>query len=184
LIQKHSPDAPNCNTCHGNHQITKRDDEKNRISSGKGIVQLCSDCHASVEMTQKYNIPTGRTDSYLNSFHGLAVRGGSKVAANCESCHGYHNIRPSSDTLSSINKKKLPQTCGKCHPGANQTLFSNKIHVTASISDSPILYWISKIYIILILLVIGGMVMHNIFDIIKKVKSKNKPTEDNGEDDK
>jgi len=184
LIQKHSPDAPNCNTCHGNHQITKKDDEKNRISSGKGIVQLCSDCHASVEMTQKYNIPTGRTDSYLNSFHGLAVRGGSKVAANCESCHGYHNIRPSSDTLSSINKKKLPQTCGKCHPGANQTLFSNKIHVTASISDSPILYWISKIYIILILLVIGGMVMHNIFDIIKKVKSKNKPTEDNGEDDK
>ncbi|MFA5405675.1 MAG: cytochrome c3 family protein [Ignavibacteria bacterium] len=184
LTQKHSPDAPNCNTCHGNHQIAKKDDVNNRISSGKGIVQLCSDCHNSVEMTQKYNIPTGRTDSYMNSFHGLAVRGGSKVAANCESCHGYHNIRPSSDTLSSINRKNLPVTCGKCHPGANKTLFDSKIHITDSISESPVLYWISKIYIIMILVVIGGMMIHNIFDLIKKVRVKNKPKEDNGKDGK
>jgi hypothetical protein len=184
LTQKNSPDAPNCNTCHGNHQIAKRDDEKNRISSSKGIIQLCSDCHNSVELTQKYNIPTGSTNSYMNSFHGLAVRGGSKVAANCESCHEYHNIRPSSDTLSSINKKNLPGTCGKCHPGANRTTFSNKIHITDSISESPILFWISRIYIIMIVVVIGGMVMHNILDFIKKTKSKNKHEEDNGENDK
>ena len=120
----------------------------------------------------------------MNSFHGLAMRGGSKVAANCESCHGYHNIRPSSDTLSSINKKNLPVTCGKCHPGANQTLFNTSIHITDSISESPLLYWISRFYILMILAVIGGMVMHNIFDLIKKVKSKNKHEENNGEDDK
>jgi hypothetical protein len=36
----------------------------------------------------------------------------------------------------------------------------------------------------MILAVIGGMVMHNIFDLIKKVKSKNKHEENNGEDDK
>jgi hypothetical protein len=180
LTQKNSPDAPNCNTCHGNHQIRKKDDTNNRIASSKGLVQLCSDCHNSVEMVKKYNLPTGRTDSYLNSFHGLAVRGGSKVAANCESCHGYHNIRPSSDTLSSISKKNLPVTCGKCHPGANQTLFDSKIHITDSITESPILYWISRIYIIMILVVIGGMVLHNIFDIIKKVKRKNKREENDG----
>jgi len=184
LIQKHGADAPNCSTCHGNHQIAKNDDVKNRMASSKGLVQLCSDCHSSVEMVKKYNLPIGRTDSYMNSFHGLAMRGGSKVAANCESCHGYHNIRPSSDTLSSINKKNLPVTCGKCHPGANQTLFNTSIHITDSISESPLLYWISRFYILMILAVIGGMVMHNIFDLIKKVKSKNKHEENNGEDDK
>lgn len=189
ITQKNSPDAPNCSTCHGNHQIAKKDDEKNRLSNSKGIVQLCSDCHNSVEMTKKYNIPTGRTDSYLNSFHGLAVRGGSKVAANCESCHGYHNIRPSSDTLSSINKKNLPETCGKCHPGATQTLFDTPIHITASITESPLLYWITYIYIILIIATIGGMGLHNILDLIKKSKKKNikeinKQESENGEDGK
>jgi hypothetical protein len=189
ITQKNSPDAPNCSTCHGNHQIAKKDDEKNRLSNSKGIVQLCSDCHNSVEMTKKYNIPTGRTDSYLNSFHGLAVRGGSKVAANCESCHGYHNIRPSSDTLSSINKRNLPETCGKCHPGATQTLFDTPIHITASITESPLLYWITYIYIILIIATIGGMGLHNILDLIKKSKKKNikeinKQESENGEDGK
>ena len=173
LINKNSPDAPNCNTCHGNHQIAKRDDTNNRISNGKGLVQLCTDCHNSVELVKKYNLPTGRTDSYMNSFHGLAVRGGSKVAANCESCHGYHNIKPSTDTSSTISKKHLPETCGKCHPGANQTLFDSKIHITDTISDSPILFWLSRIYIFLIIAVIGGMALHNILDLVKKSK-KNK----------
>ena len=184
LTQKNSPDAPNCNTCHGNHQIAKKDDEKNRIASGKGIVQLCSDCHSSVEMTQKYNLPIGKADSYLNSFHGLAVRGGSKVAANCESCHGYHNIRPSTDSLSTIHKKNLPETCGKCHPGASQTLFDSKIHITADIQESPMLFWITRIYILIIIATIGGMVLHNILDLFKKAKKKNKQDESNGEDGK
>ncbi len=172
ITQKNSPDAPNCSSCHGNHQIIQKQNENNRISSNKGIVQLCSDCHGSVELIEKYNLSAGSTESYLNSFHGLAVRGGSKTAANCESCHGYHNIRPSSDTLSSINKKNLPETCGKCHPGTTQTIFESKIHITDSKSESPVLYWISRIYIIIIISVIGGMVIHNIFDLIKKVKSK------------
>jgi len=41
LTQKNSPDAPGCNTCHGNHQIAKKDDEKNRLTNSKRIVQLC-----------------------------------------------------------------------------------------------------------------------------------------------
>lgn len=184
LSQKHSIDAPNCNTCHGNHQIIQTTDVRNRIASGKGLVQLCSDCHNSVELVKKYNLPIGRTESYMNSFHGLAVRGGSKVAANCESCHGYHNIRPSADTLSTINKKNLPETCGKCHPGASQTLFNTPIHITDNISESPILFWLTRFYIILILVIIGGMALHNIFDLIKKVKSNKKNEEEGGEDGK
>ena len=35
--------------------------------------------------------------------------------ANCASCHGFHNIFPSSDVRSSVNADNLNQTCGRCH---------------------------------------------------------------------
>jgi predicted CXXCH cytochrome family protein len=172
LMTKENSDAPTCTNCHGNHQILKKDAQNNIISNPKGLVQLCSDCHNSVELTSKYNLPTGRTQSYMDSFHGLAIRGGSKVAANCESCHGHHNIRPSSDSLSTISKKNLPQTCGKCHPGATEVLFSSPIHITNEKAESPSLYWITWFYIVMIFSVIGGMVVHNTFDFFKKFTQK------------
>jgi hypothetical protein len=173
LMNKNNSDAPTCSDCHGKHQIMKKNESSNRIASSKGLVQLCSDCHNSVEIVKKYNLPTGRTETYNNSFHGLATRGGSKVAANCESCHGNHNIRPSSDTLSKISKKNLPETCGKCHPGATATFLDSPIHNTKPEEESPWLFWVSKFYIVLIVLVIGGMTVHNIIDFTKKFKQKN-----------
>ena len=38
--------------------------------------------------------------------------------------------------------------------------------------DDPILYWIANAYILLIFVVIGGMLIHNILDFIKKAKIK------------
>ncbi len=104
---------------------------KDQGTKSRGIVKLCSNCHASVELVRNNDLPNV-TSNYNESFHGLAVRGGSSRAASCESCHGNHNIRPSSDTLSSIHKKNLGKTCGKCHPGADNIFFNTKIHVLES----------------------------------------------------
>ncbi len=180
ILTKENSDAPTCTGCHGNHQILKKDADSNRIASSRGLVQLCSDCHNSVELTEKYNLPTGRTSSYMDSYHGLAVRGGSKVAANCESCHGNHNIRPSNDSLSSISKKNLPNTCGKCHPGANTVFFDTPIHLVNVSKESPILFWVKNFYLIMIFGLIGGMIVHNVFDLSKKFKKKKK--DNNGKD--
>jgi predicted CXXCH cytochrome family protein len=169
---KENSDSPTCTGCHGNHQILKKDESPNRIASSKGLVQLCSDCHNSVELVKKYDLPVGRTQSYLDSYHGLAVRGGSKIAANCESCHGNHNIRPSTDALSTIHKDNLPKTCGNCHPGATEIFFNTPIHITNASKESPVLYWITRFYIILIVLVIGGMAAHNFFDFYKKFRAR------------
>jgi nitrate/TMAO reductase-like tetraheme cytochrome c subunit len=173
LNNKDNFDSPTCNSCHGNHQILKKSEEGNIISNPKGLVQLCSNCHNSVEMVEKNDLPAGRTQSYMNSFHGLAVRGGSKVAANCESCHGHHNVRPSTDSLSTISKKNLPETCGQCHPGAITAFFNTPIHITKAEEESPWLFWITNFYILMIVGVIGGMVVHNIIDFTKKFKKKN-----------
>jgi predicted CXXCH cytochrome family protein len=174
ITSKLNSDAPSCVNCHGNHQILNKDDQGNKISNSKGIVQLCANCHASVEMIKNNDLPLGVAESYNESFHGLATRSGSKVAANCESCHGNHNIRNSTDTLSSINKKNLPVTCGKCHPGATSTFFDAPVHAIVDRATSPALFWISRIYIALIIMVIGGMVLHNILDLRKKLKHKHK----------
>ena len=40
---------------------------------------------------------------YQDSFHGLAARGGSPAVANCASCHGFHDILPSSDPRSMVS---------------------------------------------------------------------------------
>jgi predicted CXXCH cytochrome family protein len=172
ITEKNNLEAPSCTNCHGNHVILKKDDMANRISSPKGVIQLCSDCHASVEITKKFDLPTNVTVSYNESYHGLATRGGSKEAAFCESCHGNHNIRPSSDTSSSINQKNLPQTCGKCHPGATQTLFTTKIHLTDTETGSIWAYWVRNFYFMMIFGTIGFMVVHNTLDFFRKKRNK------------
>jgi cytochrome c1 len=110
-------ESPVCNDCHGEHLIRAARDPESSVSVAR-VSKTCASCHDVARINEKYGIPGGRVETYADSFHGLAVRGGSTVAANCASCHGFHDIRPSSDLKSSISKENLPATCGKCHPGA------------------------------------------------------------------
>jgi predicted CXXCH cytochrome family protein len=172
LMSKENSDSPTCNSCHGAHQIVDTDSlGKDLGTKQRGVVKLCSNCHASVVLVRNNNLPNVAAN-YNESFHGLAVRGGSSRAASCESCHGNHNIRPSSDTLSTINKKNLGQTCGKCHPGADKVFLDTKIHILSQESDNPMLFWVSRFYLILIIVIIGGMILHNILDYRRKLKEK------------
>lgn len=170
-ISQDNKDAPTCNNCHGNHGIISKDVE-NKLEKSNDLINLCSNCHSSVELTERNELPVKVSETYKESFHGLATRGGSKEAANCESCHGNHNVRPSKDPLSTINRDNLSQTCGKCHPGATDVLISSKIHLTNVEQDSPWTYWITRFYLFLIILTIGFMVLHNILDYRKKAMLK------------
>lgn len=172
MITKPDSDSPTCNTCHGAHQVVNTDSlGKDQGTKQRGVVKLCSSCHASVEIIDKNDLPSVATN-YNESFHGLAVRGGSNRAASCGSCHGNHNIRPSTDSLSTIHKNNLGKTCGSCHPGADQVFINTKIHVLDAKVENPLLYWITRFYILLIVAVIGGMVLHNILDYRRKIKDK------------
>jgi hypothetical protein len=80
-------------------------------------------------LTREFGIAEGRVSSYQDSYHGLASKLGSKVVANCASCHGVHKILPSSDPRSTINRAQLVATCGKCHPGAGTRFAIGTIHI-------------------------------------------------------
>ncbi|MBN1448748.1 MAG: cytochrome b/b6 domain-containing protein [Bacteroidetes bacterium] len=172
-IARGNYDSPTCITCHGEHNILPVDDPNSPVSLQNLSRETCSPCHSSLRMSEKYGFSASKTRSYEDSYHGLALRGGSTEAANCASCHGVHNIKPSSDPTSMIHKDNLVETCGSCHPNANTRFATGRIHVVEDDRDEdPLLYWISNIYIILIVVIIGGMVGHNVLDFRKKAVTK------------
>ena len=157
-----------CTDCHGEHNILSPADAGSPTAAENLSAQVCSPCHASVKLTRKFGLASDRFQSFSDSYHGLAGRAGSVQVANCASCHGVHDIKPSSDSTSRISKNNLVKTCGTCHPGANENFTKGSVHVIATARNDSILYLVSTGYILLIAVVIGGMVLHNFIDFIRK----------------
>jgi cytochrome b subunit of formate dehydrogenase len=173
VLKKGSIDAPVCTNCHGEHNILMHNDPNSPTAYANLSAQVCSPCHSSVKLSAKYGLNPNRVSTFKSSYHGMALEGGSTIVANCASCHGAHNIRSPNDPASSVYKTNLAKTCGKCHPGANENFAVGKIHVAVTNEKSdPILYWIASIYIAMIFSVIGGMLIHNLLDFIKKSRIK------------
>jgi len=171
-LQRGISDAPTCTDCHGEHEILSPDNPRSRVETLNVSSQVCSPCHSSVRLTQKYGLSSDRFTTFTDSYHGLANKAGSVEVANCASCHGVHNIKSSTDSTSTIHKNNIVQTCGKCHPGANQRFNVGSVHISMNPTEEPLLYWISTGYIILIVIIICGMVIHNVLDFVKKSKRK------------
>lgn len=171
-FQKGNIQSPVCTTCHGEHEILPPTDPKSPVAPANVSSKICETCHNSVALNSKYGLASGRIKSYKDSYHGLATTAGDTKAANCASCHGVHDIKPSSDPTSKVNKNNLAATCGKCHPGANENFTKGKVHIDVREEENGILYFISNFYIIMIIVVVGGMFVHNLIDLIKKSKIK------------
>ena len=163
--------APVCTDCHGIHSIKAPQDASSSVASAN-VKNTCGACHGSVRLSKEFGMPGGRVASYLASYHGMAQNVGSKTVANCASCHGVHNILPSTDPRSTINHANLAKTCGQCHPGANDKFITSKVHLDgASKADfrEVALNYIRRFYIWMIVCVIGGMVLHNLIILRKKL---------------
>ena len=175
--------SPVCTDCHGIHKIETPVEQATATASAAIATESCAKCHEGVALTQEFGVAGGRVSSYKDSYHGLASKLGSKVVANCASCHGVHNILPSSDPRSMINSANLPHTCGQCHVGANENFARGRIHLasalTTGVGETPdmgtvgtrVVRWI---YLPLIFLVIGGMAVHNALVWRKKAADKRK----------
>ncbi|MFY9611532.1 MAG: cytochrome b/b6 domain-containing protein [Blastocatellia bacterium] len=156
--------APVCTDCHGIHLIKSHIDPTSSVAAQALAKTTCAQCHEGVRLAQEFDVLGKRSSSYMDSYHGLASKLGSGVIANCASCHGIHNILPSSDTNSMVHSGNLVQTCGKCHAGASENFILGKIHLDVPTSQdigSVATRWVRWIYLSLITLVIGGMLIHN-----------------------
>ncbi|MEW5806277.1 MAG: hypothetical protein AB1756_02860 [Acidobacteriota bacterium] len=165
--QRGAIEAPTCTGCHGEHLIQAKTDPDSPVFP-VNVVKTCEHCHEEEAIVGKYGIEVEQVATYKESFHGIAVKFGSKVVANCASCHGVHDIRPSSDPQSSIYINNIPKTCGKCHPGANTNYARGKIHMDASKKEAGIIYYVASFFKYLTLLTMLGLVLHILLDFYRK----------------
>ncbi len=169
LVARGEVDAPTCTHCHGEHGILPVSDPRSPVSPYRVAEATCTPCHESAFLNEKYDLPSGRLQSFRDSYHGLKSRAGDKLVANCGSCHGAHRILPSSDATSSIAPANLQHTCGQCHPGITAKLAATSIHSTATGHDRGWPHLVKIIYVILIVVVIGGMIVHWLIDLFRQI---------------
>lgn len=162
--------APVCVDCHGEHLILAPKEQGSLVNASRVSMATCGRCHNDERLALRYNLPTDRVPSFADSYHGLALRGGSQSVANCASCHGVHNIFPSKDARSTVNAANLSKTCGACHAGAGDHFVIGPVHVRISTGPAhPVVKWIRWTYLALIPLTLGFMIVHNLLDFFAKL---------------
>lgn len=181
-VARGAPDAPVCTDCHGEHRILAPREAQSTVNPARVSAVTCGRCHGDESLDVRYNLPADRVPTFADSFHGLESRAGGQTVANCASCHGIHNILPSSDPRSTVNPANLGHTCGQCHPGAGSRFAIGPVHVLpSSASEVPVVRWIRLMYWTMIPFAVGFMFLHHLLDFLKKLR-RNKPRTDSGEE--
>jgi formate dehydrogenase gamma subunit len=166
-------DAPVCTDCHGDHSILGPGEQQSLVNPARVSFVTCGRCHGDERLDARYNLPTDRLPTFVDSYHGLAARAGSQTVANCASCHGVHNIFASADPRSTVNAANLANTCGACHAGASQVFLSGPIHAAVnSKNEAAAARWIRGIYLVLIPVTIGFMFFHHTVDFLHKLRER------------
>jgi len=162
--------APVCTDCHGEHSILEPQDAASAVNRNR-VRDTCGRCHGDLRLARQFGLPADRLTTFDASFHGLAAKSGAQSVANCASCHGFHDVLPSSNPKSLTHASNLSKTCGSCHPGAGQRFALGPIHQAEGAGEPAAVAWVRNLYRVAIPLVIGLMLLHHGGDYIRKVIS-------------
>jgi nitrate/TMAO reductase-like tetraheme cytochrome c subunit len=91
--------APNCTTCHGNHDIRRATDPASPVFR-TNIPTTCGKCHEGIEA------------QYGASIHGTALAAGNAKAPVCSDCHTAHSIQRTDVASWQLS---VIRECGTCH---------------------------------------------------------------------
>ncbi|MEZ4222130.1 MAG: cytochrome c3 family protein [Polyangiaceae bacterium] len=173
-LKRGSADTPICTDCHGDHGIRDHEDPKSSVYASTVSKMTCPQCHKAEYINRRYGLPSGQVESYEKTFHGLADQFGDTTVANCASCHGAHQILPPSDPRSSVSTANLPETCGKCHPGAGANFAKGSAHEPASKAalGATAVNWVRWIYLGIIAVSLSGMFLHNALDYYATLRER------------
>lgn len=165
-------ESPVCTDCHGEHRILSPSRRDSPVFASNIPRMTCGRCHNDLRLTEKFGLSADSVPAYEDSYHGLVARAGAVGMAQCASCHGVHDILPSSDPASHINQANLAETCGQCHRGAGQSFGIAPVHVLPTEPQHRAVFLIRKIYLWLIFLTIAGMLVHNGLDFLRKLRHR------------
>ncbi|BDG09274.1 cytochrome b/b6 domain-containing protein [Anaeromyxobacter paludicola] len=124
-----------CVSCHGAihavQPLVAKDAKGHRPqgdASMRALATRCEKCHANEEYAKAAGLNPEVGVTYRDSIHGRQVAVGNPRAPNCSDCHGGHGILAKADPASTVAGHNRALTCGKCHPGANDTFASVIAH--------------------------------------------------------
>lgn len=142
------PANDDCLACHGDPS-TKRDDGRSLAVDAKAFdasthgPMACVDCHADLATLTEFphDARLKRVDcgschddiasKYHDSIHAWAKeKAGLLGAPSCADCHGTHDVKAHTDKASRVYRTRVPETCGSCHAGINET-FKTGVHAAA-----------------------------------------------------
>ena len=154
-------DSPTCTDCHGEHLILHPENPDAGTHANHMAADLCGNCHDDPVIIAKYSLREDVVLSYSDSYHGWATGRDHEHAATCVSCHTAHLVLPGDDPESSISGANVVATCQQCHEGANAEFAASYDHAAASAATNRGRRIVTALYIGLIIVVIGGMALHN-----------------------
>lgn len=173
LVADGKTGSPVCTKCHGEHGIISPSDPRSSVSASRVAEVTCSPCHESAYLNERLTGPDGKSRNWYDSYHGVKSIEGDITVANCASCHEAHLILPHTDPKSSIFAENLQHTCGKCHPGISAQMASTPIHQPPGIARTPAAAVVKNIYVVLIIVVVGGMILYCLVDYRRYVQLSN-----------
>src|SRR3974390_311580 len=138
--KKGDPDAPKCVSCHGDIHAVKPASEPDSRVARKNLADTCAQCHSNAGFLSRHLIPVAHpVESYKQSVHGRAIAAGSEKAADCNSCHGNHDIYPARDARSRVNHWNVSHTCAECHKEIAKvdSESGHGVAVKAGVKDAP-----------------------------------------------
>lgn len=154
LLESGNNQAPVCTDCHTAHQIAS----VRTASWQTRTTGTCGNCHKEQFTT------------YRDTFHAQVSSLGYIETAHCWDCHGFHDVRPATDSASMIAKANLQTTCGKCHSNVTKGFVSYQPHADRhNRKDYPLL-WASGIFMELLLAgVLGFFALHALLWLIRSI---------------
>jgi formate dehydrogenase gamma subunit len=130
--------AATCADCHQGHHVLASSDTLS-VTHHRNIPHMCGECHgADAVVTSEYVRLPISLPNYLASVHGVGWQEGKKTAV-CTDCHGTHDLQNAQNPVSSINRFRVADTCGRCHRTVVEA-YHKSVHgkaVALGIEDSP-----------------------------------------------
>jgi cytochrome b subunit of formate dehydrogenase len=171
-VRNGMPQAASCVACHGSHEVQAINNPPSPVSRMRVTEATCARCHESPTWKETHSIPPDPVADYRRSFHGLSAALGDRRAANCASCHSYHEILLSSDSRSTVNERNLITTCGACHAGATQTFATGGIHYNPAKTGFKVVDFVRAMYLMMIALTVSLMLVHNTIDFWGRLRER------------
>ena len=117
-----------CSNCHDKPVAEYKNTVHGKArKDGSTAAATCANCHGK-DAVGGAKMPGGAiATQFHDSIHGKALAGAAQSAApTCTNCHGAHSIRAKDDEKSSVNRAKVPDTCGSCHTKQRQQYLQGK----------------------------------------------------------